>query len=552
MSAPDYKAIATNLVRGDFVTGQPTQEAANSAALEVCEKFSSSVVKSDAECDLYASGNIVVTRRSRPPMPEPWIVRNSAVERPFVAAQIPLTNPASRDHLNKSYPVAARAKAIVIAPNGHWWTSVAQSSQDDAVRRTLERCGHISGFACMVIGIDDNFVVPIPTSVRVVGFYRPEGLVGVKPDTRGEIVRRLASAPNAWNAVAIGADANVGIAVNAGSERGAIDGALADCARHDHDCRIAVLGPFLVEATSQNQSATPPQVREQTQPPAPTHAALVPDQVPFVSARDKERIRNEYVPAPDYKALALSFKHIALVSGQASQEVADRAAMEACQKLEPASNKACDLYASGNVVVTPHGHPPMPAEPWVIRNRAVEQPFVAAQIPILDARAKERIANGYSSAARSKAFVMSAKKGWVFTNAESDPDEAVRRSLERCGYNGGVACMVVAVDDTFVIPIPSLAKAVGFYRPEGLVGVSPQSRDEVERRLSSAPPNAWNAVAVGAGGNVGIALGADSEQTAFDRALADCAGRDRDCRIAVMGPFLVEPTGQPQKRAATP
>ena len=561
MSAPDYKAIATNLVRIDFVTGQPTQEAANRAALEVCEKFSTSVSKSDAECDLYASGNTVVTRRNRPPMPpEPWIVRNPAIERPFVAAQIPLTDPASRDHLNKSYAGAARAKAIVMAPSGRWWTTTANSSQDEAVRRSLERCGYTSGVACMVMGIDDTFVIPIPTLAKVVGFYRPEGLVGVKPDARDEIARRLAAVPNAWNAVAVGAGANVGMAVNAGSEQSAIDGALADCARHDRDCRIVVLGPFLVEATSQNQSQAQaqPQVRQQVPPPAapppaaPAHDPLIPDQMPFVSAQNKERIRKEYMPAPDYKALAVSFSHIALVVGQQSQEAADQAAMEACEKLEPASKKACDLYASGNVVVTRHARPPMPAEPWVIRNRAVEQPFDAAQIPILDASNKERIAGGYARTVRPKAFVMSENKRWVYIGAQSDPDEAVRRTLERCGYTSGLACMVVAVDDTFVIPVPSLAKAVGFYRPEALIGVTPQGRDEVEHRLSSAPPNAWNAVAVGAGGNVGIALGAESEQSAFDRALADCARRDRDCRIAVMGPFLVEPTSQDQKRAATP
>lgn len=539
MTAPDYKALATSLVRIDFVTGQPTQEAANLAALEVCEKSAGSSPKSDAACDLYAAGNSVVTRRSRPPMPpEPWVVRNPAIERPLVAAQIPLTNQESREQFNKGYPKAARAKAVVIAPNGHWWTTTAQSSQDEAVRRGLERCGYVSGVACMVMGIDDSFVIPIPTLVKIVGFYRPEGLVGLNSDARNDVARRLADAPNAWNAIAIGAGADVGVAIRADSERSAIDGALADCAKHDHNCRIAVVGPFLVEASDQGQV----QPREPTPLPPPARVPLVAELVPFVTERNKERIRNEYMPAPDFKALATSFANMALITGQPSQEAADRTAMEACENMAASDKveKTCDLYASGNVVVTRHSPPPMPAEPWLIRNRAVEQPFVAAQIPMLDAATKERIARGYPGAGGSKALVMSADKRWVYTTNQTRPDEAVRRSLERCGSIASSACMVVAVDNTFVIPIPNLAKAVGIYRPDGLAGVTTEIGNDVARRLANAP-NAWNAVAVGADGKVGIAVGADSERSALDGALADCGKRDRDCRIAVMGPFLATP-----------
>jgi hypothetical protein len=537
MKAPDYKALAASLVRIDFVSGQPTQEIADRAAMEVCEKSAGSAAKTDAVCDLYASGNYVVTRRSRPPMPpEPWIVRNPAIERPLVAAQVPLAPEDTKERLNKGYPRAARAKAVVLAPTGTWWTTTAQSSHDEAVRRSLERCGYTAGVACMVIGIDDNFVVPIPTLVKVVGFYRLEGLVGVKADARDELARRLADAPNAWNAIAEGDDANVGITVKAASERSAIDGALADCARHDHHCRIAVLGPFLVEATDQGQSPAP-EPAPAPPPPPPPHVALVPDRVPYVSERDRGRIRSEYMAAPDYKALATSFTHMALITGQPSQDAADRAAMEACEKIGSDKADKCDLYASGNVVVTQLSRPPMPAEPWIVRNRAVEQPFVAAQIPMLDTPAKERIANGYPGGAGSKALVISTDKRWVYTTAQSSPDEAVRRSLERCGAIASSACMVVAVDNTFVIPIPILAKAMGIYHPEALAGVTSDTGNDVTRRLADAP-NAWNAVAVGAGGKAGVAVGADSEQGALDGALADCARRDRDCRIAVAGPFL--------------
>ncbi len=668
MTAPDYKALATNFTQMAFVSGQPSQEAADRAAMVACDNIkSTSGNKGDRVCDLYASGNVVVTRRSRPPMPpEPWLVRNPAIERPFVAAQVPIDNAPFKELISKGYLRRSRVKALVISPNDHAAFTVAQSSLDDAIRRSLERCGYLAAHACMVVAVDDTFVIPIPTLAKVVGFYRPDALVGVQPDARDEVARRLAAAPNSWNAVAVGADGHVGIAVSADSERSAFDGAMKDCAQHDRNCRIAVLGPFLVEATGagqnqvqaqnqapsqpggenapspqpgpapaaspaatpdqnqaqapnrnqtpsqtaephaspspqpaappaaatattpQNQSPVPSQTAEQNTSPqsspapapppavtlnqnqthaqnqtpnqiaeqhaapsplpapapaAPARAALVPDRVPLITTRDQARIRDEYMKAPGYKALATSLMRIAFVSGQPSQEIANRAAMEACEKLNPNSlnkaDNACELYASGTVVVTLRSPPPMPPEPWLARNPAVEQPFVAANVPLISAAYKERINTGYPRLPGSKALVISPNGEWVFSAGDSSPDEAVRRGLERCGRLNSTACMVVAVDNAFVIPIPTLTKAVGFYRPEGLSGVQPQARDEVTRRLAGAP-NAWNAVAVGTDGNVGIAVGARSEQSALDGALADCARHDRNCRIAVLGPFLVE------------
>jgi hypothetical protein len=391
------------------------------------------------------------------------------------------------------------------------------------MRRSLERCGYLTGDPCTVIAVNDTFVIPIPTLAKVVGVYRPGALFGVKPEAVDEIAQRLATARDGWNAIAIGVDGNVGIAVGAASERTAIDGALADCAKHDRDCQIAVLGPFLVEAPSvsqpqaqaqpqpqpqpqaqtqpqpqaqaqpqpqaqaqpqpqaqtqpqQRQSETQarpqppsqpqaqaapqqpqseeqarpqpkvqaageeaevhqtqpqpqpqpePQAQEQKPPPAPARVTLVPDVVPFVSTRDRGRIRDEYMAASDYKALATSLTHMAFVTGQPSQEAADRAAVEACEKLESAarnkSDTPCDLYASGNVVMTRRSPPPMPAEPWVVRNRAVEQPFDAAQLPILDAPMRERIAKGYPRRDGSKAVAISADRQLVLCHRAVQP-----------------------------------------------------------------------------------------------------------------------------------
>jgi hypothetical protein len=568
MGASDYKALATSLLQMAFVSGQPTQETADRAAMEACQKLASgNSYQTDRICELYASGNVVVTRRKAPPMPPlPWIVRNPAIEQPFAAALTPLAH--DKDQLGKLYPPMAKTKVLVIATNGKWWSIAKVPGADEAVRRGLERCGYMSSTMCMVAAIDDTFVIPIPTLAKAVDFYRPAALSGVQPQARDEIARRLAAAPNAWNAVAVGAGGAVGIETSAASERSALDGALADCARHDHGCHIVVLGPFLVEPIDPNpiQAQKPSPLQGQGQPPAenappappqlasaptpPAVVPLVPEQVPFITSLDRQRIRDEYMSAPDHKALATSLLKIAFVSGQATQEAADRAAMEACQKLDsgsaPNADKACDLYASGNVVVTRRRPPPMPPAPWIVRNPAVERPFVSSLIPL--ARLKDPLAIRYPHEAASKAFVVSSTGHWASSHSPS-AEEAMRRSLERCGFMSSSACRVVAIDNTFVIPIPTLAKAIDFYRPEALSGVAPQARDAVARRLAGVP-NAWNAVAVGAGGNVGIATSAASEQSAVNGALADCAAHDRNCRIVVLGPFMVEMVqAQPQRPA---
>src|SRR5258707_10702286 len=48
-----------------------------------------------------------------------------------------------------------------------------------------------------------------------------------------------------------------------------------------------------------------------------------------------------------------------------------------------------------------------------------------------------------------------------YTTLFRSPEEAVRRALENCGFVTGVPCMVVAVDDVFVVPVPTALKAVG-------------------------------------------------------------------------------------------
>src|SRR5580700_301393 len=113
----------------------------------------------------------------------------------------------------------------------------------------------------------------------------------------------------------------------------------------------------------------------------------------------------------------------------------------------------------------------------------------------------------------------------------------MRRSLEWCGSNSGIPCMIVALDDAIVLPIPTTMKAVGLFRTSSNA-IAPELREELVQRLGRAP--GASAVAVGASGRPGIALKAATEQDAVSRALTDCAKQDRGCRVIAIGPFSVE------------
>jgi len=105
--------------------------------------------------------------------------------------------------------------------------------------------------------------------------------------------------------------------------------------------------------------------------------------------------------------------------------------------------------------------------------------------------------------------------------------------------------MIVAVDNSFVVPIPATMKVAGFFNPNTSAAVAPEMRSALAERFANAA-NAWNAVAVGVSGMPGTALNAADERDAIEKALENCAKRDRDCRVIALGPFSVEPAARPK------
>ena len=89
-------------------------------------------------------------------------------------------------------------------------------------------------------------------------------------------------------------------------------------------------------------------------------------------------------------------------------------------------------------------------------------------------------------------------------------EESARRTLETCGALAGIACMIVAIDDAFVVPVPT-AKVTGFFQAASNSSIPADARDDVARKLAE-PSSGWNAVASGTSGHPGLALKAASEQ----------------------------------------
>jgi adenylate cyclase len=296
-------------------------------------------------------------------------------------------------------------------------------------------------------------------------------------------------------------------------------------------------------ATTSSPSPTPTQSAQTPSPGAASIAAgdkFVPEVVPFVSDRVRLNLASEYASGADYKAFALNPLGIpGMVVGQPSEEAARTAALELCQKradnFQPP--RKCELYAVGNAVVYPHGRPPVPPTPWIRHDPTTERPFVAKEVPMVRDAGRSRIENVYPGARKSKSMAIGPGGQWFFDVAQESVEESARRTLENCGATVGVPCMIVAADDAFVVPVPTLMRAVGFFKAAANSSIAAVEREQVARKLADA--RGWTAVAVGATGRPGLGLNAASEQNAINDALGNCAKLDADCHVIAIGPFVV-------------
>jgi hypothetical protein len=279
-------------------------------------------------------------------------------------------------------------------------------------------------------------------------------------------------------------------------------------------------------------------------PPVGSDGTFVATSVPFISDRSRGTLASEYAPAGDFKAFSLSVGGFTgLVTAQSSEEAAKIGAVEQCQKRADAagSPRKCELYAVGNTVVYTRGKPPLPPSPWIMPDPATERPFAPKDMPLLHDLGKSRLEKGYVPGRRTKVVALGPGGQYFMLSGMETVEEAARRTLESCGAIVGVSCMIVALDDEFVVPIPTTMKATGFFRVADTPLIAPEARDDALRKFAEAP-DGWNAVAVGTARRPGVAVKQAGEQAAVNEALRECAKRDSDCRVVAIGPFTVGPT----------
>jgi hypothetical protein len=196
---------------------------------------------------VYAVGDTVAYAHGPPPLPpQPWLTRDTSMERAFASADVPLTDAKGRAWIETNYVPAGASKALALSPQGAPFAYVAQTSPEEATRRSLELCGISSGAPCMVVALDGVFVVRIPTTMTPVAPFSLRNSM-VAPSQREAAEQRLAGGRYGWNAVAVGADGQPGLALHATTEEEAVEGALAACDKLDHNCRVIAIGPFAVE-----------------------------------------------------------------------------------------------------------------------------------------------------------------------------------------------------------------------------------------------------------------------------------------------------------------
>jgi class 3 adenylate cyclase len=306
--------------------------------------------------------------------------------------------------------------------------------------------------------------------------------------------------------------------------------------------RTAPASPSQGASALPDPALAPSAVAQPSSAPAPSGEKFAPESVPFIADRARIFLANEYVSATDYKAVALNVNGVlSSVSGQPSEEIARNSALDQCQQRANAGEvkRPCEVYTVGNSIVYPHGRPPVPALPWIRRDPAIERPFAAKDVPLMREAGKMRLESAFAPARKSKSLAIGPGGQFFFNSGLETIQESVRRNLESCGAQVGVACMLVAVDDVFVVPVPTLMRPIGFFHPAASP-IMADARDDVVRKLAEAS-SGWSAVAIGAQARPGVGLKASSEQNAINDALADCNRRDSNCHVIAIGPFTVGP-----------
>lgn len=226
-------------------------ETAKKEALELCTSNLKKAVANpspQAGCFLYAVGDDIVWTARPPPMPpQPWVAANRpSPSKTLDPEKMPLVSAFSRKATTDGYLPARAAKALAIGRGGVSQYTRNRASENAAMRAALQACGFATQRACFIFALNDEIVVQVPESMRVIDVVSVPDLPDLSNADRQRVEASYIAGSD-WRALAIGRNNRIGIATRQSSEQAAIDQSLRDCNQTGGlDCAVVAIGPFMV------------------------------------------------------------------------------------------------------------------------------------------------------------------------------------------------------------------------------------------------------------------------------------------------------------------
>jgi hypothetical protein len=254
--------------------------------------------------------------------------------------------------------------------------------------------------------------------------------------------------------------------------------------------------------------------------------------VPFVSDAARVQLQG-YADAPPRKAIAVSRSGMGVAVGAESDDAAQQRALLECRN--NSIDTPCELYALGDSVVWAKGVLPMPL-PVDIRSEPRAETVGDGTLPLVLPGVAARIATDYLHRDDSRALAIGGERaGWAYGIASQQ--EATRRALERCADLSSGPCLLYALGDKLLQPLPRSRKIVSVFTFAGDTRIPRAERDELMKIYAGRD---WRAIAHGANG-VWLAVADEaSEEDAVRDALGKCSAKDKDCDVFAIGNFIVK------------
>ena len=252
--------------------------------------------------------------------------------------------------------------------------------------------------------------------------------------------------------------------------------------------------------------------------------------VPLVEDETRRNLAT-YPNRPDFKALAITGGGMDVADGAPN---AGAAAQEALRRCNARTMRQCRLYAVGMDVVWSKETIPLPA-PEDLRFEPLEAPLVPAEIPTIDPKRRETIANTHMKLPDNRALALTTGNVWP-QSGRGTRAEAARLALERCAEYWQRPCLLLSVDGRLTIQIPKSRQVARIFMPSIEAEIAGPDKERIGRIYQGAE---WRALARGKNGSWHAVAAAASEASAIEAALKSCAQVDPDCRLYAIGNFRV-------------